>query len=471
MQPDAIPFYAFLTLSYAVRACAFLAALALALGRDLSRDRARFLAAVALVLALAESALLFPFVGANYRTFWQVGVDLWHGLDPYAPDHFPILYPPNALPYFAAFALLPYDASFRVWAVLNVLALLGLVVLAQRALQPPPGAGDLPTAGDDVAWGLPPRAVLVLTVALALSEASRATVTNGHLGVLTAGLVLLALHAQGRGRPALGGLWLGLAAIKPLTVLPFLLLFHRRADFKSWVVMGAVILALCLLTDSPARLIERVGVLRVEAEKLSGPGQVNDYSLDGPRTETIVSLDHALYRVGLRDRSLIRACQYAILLALGGCVVYQLLGPRPLPRAAVCSLVALSAAVFLYHRTYDLVYLILPLVYSIGQAQVRTGWTRRAFVACAVCILLTLYLRIDWFVELQKASLTWGAWGRLVQAVILPYACWLTLLAMLFLTIGARRCLGEAPAQPAGLAPCAPCEQTALAAAHPGDAM
>jgi hypothetical protein len=445
VQPEAVVFYSFLTLSYAVRAYAVVAALALTLGRYPGRDRVRLLAAAALVLCLAEIILLFPFIGYDYSVFWRVGDHVWHGLDPYAPEHFPILYPPNALPFFAVLALLPYNVSFGLWTALNALALLGLVVLAQRALQPPEHGGSPFPSTREAAWKLPPQGVVVLTAVLALSEAARATFYTGHLGILTAALVLLALHAQGRGRPALAGLWLGLAAIKPMTVLPFLLLFHRKADVKSWLVMGAVILALCLATGSPARLVERVSVLRNQAEKLGGPGEVNDYSFDGPRTETIVSFDHALYRVGLRDRTIIRAGQYLIVLALGGWVAYQCLGRRALPRAAACSLVTLYAAVFLYHRTYDLVYLILPLVYSVGQARAQTGRSRQAFVASAVCILLTLYLRIDWFVELQKASLAWGAWGRLVQAVVLPYACWLILLAMAFLVIGVRRC-GEEPA-------------------------
>jgi hypothetical protein len=253
-----------------------------------------------------------------------------------------------------------------------------------------------------------------------------------------------------------------------MTVLPFLLLFHRKADFKSWIVMGGVILALCLVTGPPARLFERVSVLRTEAEKLAAPGEVNDYSFEGPRAETIVSLDHALYRVGLRDRTIIRASQYLILLALGVWVACQILGRRPLPWAATYSLVALYAAIFLYHRTYDLLYLVLPLVYSVGQARARTGGPRRAFAACAGCILLILYLRIDWFVELQKASLTWGVWGRLVQAVVLPYACWLTLLAMIFLVIGARQCKEEPGTHLPAPAPCTTDDELAIEPTYQG---
>jgi hypothetical protein len=294
------------------------------------------------------------------------------------------------------------------------------------------------------AWGLSPGAITILTVALAVSEPSRATLYTGQLSILVAVLVLLALHAQGWGRPLLAGLFLALASVKPATVLPFLVLFHQKADGKTWLVLGGIVLGLCLLSGSPARLIARLAVLRNQVDRLASPGQVNDYSFAGPRSETIVALDHALYRLGLRDRELLRAAQSSLLLVLGCWVLPQVLGRRRLPRTAACSLVALYATVFLYHRTYDLVVLVLPLVYSTAQARSLTGGTRRAFTACAICILVALFVKMDWLIALQRASLGWGAWGRVVQAAVLPCATWLILLAMVLLTVGARMSLSMA---------------------------
>jgi hypothetical protein len=440
MQPESIVFASFLVAGYVVKAAAFLAALAVVVQRGVSHDRVWLLAAAAGIFLAAEIALLFPFIGYDYHVFWQVGRDVWQGIDPYAPDHFPFLYPPNALPVCAVFALLPYPLSFSLWIAGNVLGLVALVVLAQRALRPfAPKAGQ-PGPEEDGAWGLPPPAVTVLTVALAVSEAARATLYTGQLSILATVLLLLALDAQGRGRPLRAGLCLALASVKAATVLPFLLLFCRKADARTWPALGGGVLGLCLLSGPPAQLPARLAVLRGHIDRLAAPGQVNDYSFDGPRSESLVSFDHALYRLGLRDRGLIRAGLYVLLLALGAWVLHQVRGRRRLPRAAACSLVALYAAVFLYHRTYDLVVLVLPLAYSAGQARVRTGGARRAFAACALCILVALFVKIDWLIALQRASLGWGAWGRVVQAAVLPCATWLILLAMTCLVIGARKC-------------------------------
>ena len=63
--------------------------------------------------------------GIDYRFFWGAGNDIWAGLDPYGADGFaerPFLNPPSVLPLFAAFALLPFRASFLLWTALNVVA-------------------------------------------------------------------------------------------------------------------------------------------------------------------------------------------------------------------------------------------------------------------------------------------------------------------------------------------------------------
>src|SRR6266566_2587174 len=102
-------------------------------------------------------------------------------------------------------------------------------------------------------------------------------------------------------------------------------------------------------------------------EVLSEPGKVNDYSFQGARNESIIGFDHLFYRLGLRDRRLIRTLQYLAVAASGLWVAWQVVVAR-LPRGAACSLVALYSMVFLYHRDYDTLILALPLVYCAAGA-------------------------------------------------------------------------------------------------------
>src|SRR5207249_3394308 len=103
--------------------------------------------------------------------------------------------------------------------------------------------------------------------------------------------------------------------------------------------------------------------------------------------------DHALYRLGMRDRSAIRIVQYLLLGLLGAWVARQVLPVGQvanLPRGAACSLVALFSLIFLYHRLYDAVILVVPLVYCVGRCRIETGAARALFLACVIAVLLVL---------------------------------------------------------------------------------
>jgi hypothetical protein len=217
-----------------------------------------------------------------------------------------------------------------------------------------------------------------------------------------------------------------------------MLLFFRSADRRTWASLIVSAVGLCLLTGGPSRQLERLQTLRQQIEQLEAPGLVNDYSFEGPRSENMLGFDHALYRLGLRDRRAVRVGQYVALAVLGGWVCRQVLGKDRLPRPAACSLIALYSVVFLYHRNYDTLILALPFAYSASQARSAVRG-RLLFAGCALAILLVWYQNIELLRYLQEQSLHWGVAGRLVQAVVLPCATWLVVLAMIALAVGTRR--------------------------------
>jgi hypothetical protein len=222
-------------------------------------------------------------------------------------------------------------------------------------------------------------------------------------------------------------------------MLPFLLLFLRKADRWAWAAFGAAVLGLCLLSGPPSQLPARAATLLERIHQLQAPGAVNDYSFEGPHHVNIVGFDHALYRLGLRDRRVICVTQYLLLLVLGAWVARQVACRGRLPRAAACSLVALYSVVFLYHRNYDTVILALPLAYSAGQARAARDAARWLFAACAVAIVLVLSMDGAFLTEVFQWSQSRGAWGQVVQAIVLPYATWAIVIAMVCLVLGARK--------------------------------
>jgi hypothetical protein len=196
------------------------------------------------------------------------------------------------------------------------------------------------------------------------------------------------------------------------------------------------------LIDQLSAMVDRIG-------RMSSPGHVNDISFEGTQHINIIGLDHALYRLGLRDRRVVRILTAIGMFAIGVWVVRQVILAR-LPRAAACSLVALFSMIFLYHRSYDAVVLVLPLVYFTGRARTQEGRARWLFAAGAIAVLFVLYLRNDSMRFLTWASFEWRIWGPLVQAIVLPHPTWLILISMVLLVWG-ESCgrAGERGSEPA----------------------
>jgi hypothetical protein len=277
-----------------------------------------------------------------------------------------------------------------------------------------------------------------------VSDAFTYGLLAGQLGLLTAFALLAALDCQGRGRPIAAGLWLGIATIKVSTMLPFLLLFLRKRDLRTWIALGLTCTVLCLLSGSPRLLPRRISATLQHISALSAPGQVNDYSFKGTQSAGMIGFDHALYRLGLRDRGVIRAVQYTGVLLVGLWLGGHVLIGR-LTRQAVCSLAALYSMLFFYHRIYDTIVLVLPLVYSIGRAQETDRGPRRLFFASFISILMVLFMSVSDLRSLTEASLNWAVWGRLVQATVTAYATWMILVAMACIYYGDVRRGRNAP--------------------------
>jgi hypothetical protein len=441
-----------------IKAVVLLTSVALLLRLPVKPVLVRWAAFFAALLLLFYLMILFQaMTPPDYHIFWRAGRDIWSGVDPYSPARFainPFLNPPTALPLFALFAVLPFEASFIVWTFLNLAICVALPVYCLRVLTAQERLGR--TIGGPVVElaGFPRLEVVMLMAAFAVSDAFIRGLYAGQLGILTAFLLIAALDAQARGRPILAGACLALASIKVVTMLPFVLLFHRRADLAAWISLVCVGLGLCLSTGGPAQLPERLVWMRARVEALEAPGKVNDYSFEGTQNESLIGFDHLYYCLGFRNRGLIRGLQYLSVALLGLWVAHQvILGRRS--RGAACSLVALFSMVFLYHRDYDSVILALPLVYCARRAHAESGTVGRLYTACAVGLFPILFMNLRILMYLTNESQRWGFPGRLLQATLLPYATWTILLVMAGLTLAdslvRRRNLATAPGGCVGL--------------------
>jgi hypothetical protein len=221
-------------------------------------------------------------------------------------------------------------------------------------------------------------------------------------------------------------------------MIPFLLLFLRRADRWTWATLAALAIVTSLGTGKPGELPGRLAIFIDRIADLSAPGNVNDYSYAGTRHESIISFEHLFYRLGMRDRVLIRHAQSLALLAIGAGVASLVIASRVARTDAAC-LVGFFSMLFLYHRDYDTVILALPLCHCARRLRATAGRTRWLYAACGLIVIAVWYMNAGHLKVLSELSVEWGAWGRLVQAAILPYVTWLILGAMLLLVCASRR--------------------------------
>jgi hypothetical protein len=391
-------------------------------------------AALGLALSLVRLVLIAHLHGwgVDFRAFREVGREVWAGLDPLDPSNFwkhKALPPFSAYPLFALFATVPFPAGRWLWTIFNAAAALALVPLAYRALR----------AQDDrgVVAPMTFAELAALASAFALSDACTANLELGQLAMFAALLIVLAVWAQGSGRHALAGVLLAPATTKANTVLPFLILLDRRRDLRAWIALALTTLALCAIAGHPERLPGQARNLLGYIEALARPGRINDVSYQGPQCEWILGFDHALYRMGVHDRQVLKLAMYAGVALLGGALAVQT-WTRALPRAASVALIGLFSVLVLYHRLYDTVIFAVPLTYAVARARAGPARARWLHGLAAVLITSVLYMRRKPLATLTELAPNWGALGRVVQAVILPYATWATLLAMLLVWLGAR---------------------------------
>ena len=203
----------------------------------------------------------------------------------------------------------------------------------------------------------------------------------------------------------------------------------------------------CLLTAKPGDLPARLAILNDRIGKLKAPGNVNDYSYAGTRNESIISFEHLFYRFGMRDRELMWNAQLLVLVAIGTWIAWLVLSGR-LRRSELTCLISFFSMLFLYHRDYDTVILALPLVNCAERMRAKTGQARGLYAACGLIVIAVLYMNAGYLRTLTQWCLNSGAWGRLVQATILPYVTWLILVAMIL----TARASHAAKASPKGTA-------------------
>jgi len=384
--------------------------------------------AIALGLALIArtyyDARSTPNWGHDFRFCWRAGSYSLEGKDPYTlrglqPPHeneSAFYYPPFMLPLFRIFVLVPEETAVRIWTAFNVLISFVLGLMAWRALIAQDRASNII---------FQPWIAALLSGPVILSLSARFAIEAGQFSLLVTLALLGALAAQ-RARPVVAAVCLVVASIKVQTMFPFLLLFLRRDDLCTWILLGLFMAALLLCSGDPAMLPERIQAFLSVHEASRQPGFTGDASLLNPKSHTMIGFDHALSRLGVRDHSVEMPLNYLCMAALGICLGYVAISKPTLPRGALISFVSLYSMLFLYHRLYDLPILIIPLVYCGIRFSVTSGAIRWCYAAVLAAIIFALNVPYGEFYRIQ------GHYSQhpILTPLVLPSATYLIVLGM-----------------------------------------
>jgi hypothetical protein len=388
----------------------------------LRRRRIRWKGAIAgagIVLIALLTLIEMP-VADDFRNNWEAGRAWLSGRDPY-PLNAMMNYPPYALPLFAVPAMLPFNTSRVLWIVVNLAAAFMLVPLSRLVLRASETAEES---------SLPLLDTALFAAVFCFSLPVHFSLRLGQPTIFVALCLFLALYARDRGWRIGAGALLGLAAVKPQTALPFLILFCRRDDALTWLAAGLTVVLLWFTSGPPAEWSARLGEMLSNAAALAQPGQINDYTDSAREVHSLLGFDRLLYCLGVTSRAWVRVGQTALTVGLGAWVIRQVVGRDPLQRGAAYSLVSLFALLFVYHRTYDTTLLALPFVWAVGLAVGKESRLRSFHVTTALAILAILFVhpRVVQVMGLHLADIPLV--GLLSRTILMPYNMWLLLVSM-----------------------------------------
>lgn len=282
---------------------------------------------------------------------------LLRGSDPYqAPD---MTYPPTALPVFAPLVAPFGPESLKVaWLVMNLVALALFCGAVVRL------------------WGRDWPAWLQVAFCLAVvaSKPVRGGIGLGQFHLIPMVLMLLSVAALNGRRSAIAGLLVGLALAKPTMAVPFLGYLAVRREWRALAVaalsqVGALMAVSCWLRVTPWRLM---GEWLANARRQEAAGMIDVPSLVARAWPHLPVSSTQLAAVLL-------IVTFAAMLAF-----------RRQSDFALVSFSTFMAAIFTYHRPYDLVLLVPALALAVDTARHGRGRSRmpKALVAILFAVLL-----------------------------------------------------------------------------------
>lgn len=311
-----------------------------------------------------------PYDDATLKQVWAGG-GMPQATPPGLPQT-PNVYPLSIAPVLAFLAWLPFPPAFAIWMLVNAAAAAWLVwaVIAAAADTDGPSTATIPDAAriepadgqrDDILSRYWPHAAACLFL---FGFPLHYGLLVGNLAITATLFVVLSLRYRDE-RPLAAGVFYGLALVKYTLCGPLAILF---AVERRWRLLGTaaavqlVLLGVASAGSSGDSAIGWVHSMLAAGFDSMAPGAVNHYaSLD--YTALHMELAALLFRIAPSLAAWHRAFEAALVAGLVATCGRR--SDRPPSRAIIelrYVLVLALTMIGLYHRTYDAIVVIVPLI-------------------------------------------------------------------------------------------------------------
>jgi len=328
-----------------------------------------------------------------------------------------LIYPPPTLLMLSPFGALRWRLAEPVWVGANVL-FLGVSIWAMARL-----------AGFQRHQR---RTWLFVALALAFMPV-HTTFRHGQTPLYPLAFIALGLLASRTSRKVGSGLLQGMATlIKPQMGLPFVALEFVRWRFRAvgWAIVGMAIVGAISVMPFMLKGIDWWSAWQENLRAVTAPGNQLDPTPANEWRYQMINLHVALHGF-IENRKIVNAMVVAVVVMLGGLFFFWPLRSwksiRP-PLLMSASMVAVLSLMFVYHRYYDAVLLLLPLAWATSQVarrrNDRAGWLMLLLIAP---FMLNSASAVYWL-DYSGRVPSWLTGSAFWRIAVIPHQGWAILL-------------------------------------------
>lgn len=312
-----------------------------------------------------------------------------------------LLHPPGLLPVLAPLAVFHWKTAKLLWMIVNLIAV-GVIIRSLLSITPRTEKQ---------------RAILILgTLAFAPLHTA---IQLGQLSLISIALGLAAFARLGHKHSFPTAVLIALSAtFKPQIGLVFLIYLLTTKRFKVF----SIALSTCLVilgvglggifsSDIPLTDIQSEWQRNLSESNSARGGE--KFTEANPARSNLINLHILLFSL-ISDQDVVSVGVPIIVLT--GCLIWFGLyhwGPRPAPLAITLSIPLLLSLLVVYHRTYDVIILLLPLSWAI------TEW-RGDHSSIARLVLITGSI----FTIPGGAIIAWAQTNDRIPADLLNHSAW-----------------------------------------------